>query len=207
MDFIIDSFKDLSPLGWASQICGLIGLIIIFISYIFKKREFIVIASISFIFFILEQAFAFLYSNLIVSSVCFIRNILMVIFLFKSNKELPKWLIYSLIGLMWLLIIIYMAITNSFNVFDNYLPPIIVTMSTMTQNFKNEFIVKIGALLHESGFLLYYLIMNAKTHELPLSIFRQVILVIATIIGLIILIVLYIKKYKSQKEDINTENL
>ena len=194
MDFIIESFKNLTPLGWASQISGLIGLIVIFISYLFRKKKFIVIATISFIFFILEQAFAFLYSNLIVSSICFIRNVLMVIFLLKSNKELPKWLIYSLIGVMWILVIIYMAITNEFDVFDNYLPPLIVTMSTITQNFKNEFVVKIGALLHESGFLVYYLIKNAVNNDLPLSIFRQICLVVATLIGLLILIIHYRKK-------------
>ena len=66
MDFIVDAFKDLSPILWASQICGLIGLVIIFISYLFKKKKFLMIGTASFIFFILEQAFATLYSNLIV---------------------------------------------------------------------------------------------------------------------------------------------
>ncbi len=193
MDFIVDAFKDLSPMLWVSQICGLIGLVIIFISYLFKKKKFLMIGTASFFFFILEQAFATLYSNLIVSSVCLIRNLLMLIFLLKKNKELPKYIVYSLIGVMWLGIIIYMAITNTFTVYDNYLPPLIVTMSTITQNFKNEFVVKIGALLHESGFLVYYLI-----YRLPFSIFRQAILVIATLIGLIILIVRYIKDRKNR---------
>ena len=189
MDFIIDSFKDLTIPLWISQISGFIGLIIIFISYLFKKKKFLMIATTSFIFFIIEQAFALLYSNLIVSSICFIRNIIMLVYLLKKNKELPRYIVYSLIGVMWIGIIIYMAITNTFNVFDNYLPPLIVTMSTITQNFKNEFVVKIGALFHESGFLVYYLI-----YHLPLSIFRQIVLVIATLIGLILLIIHYILK-------------
>ena len=201
MDFIFDSFNNLTPLGWASQICGLIGLVIIFISYLFKKKKFMIIATISFVFFILEQSFAFLYSNLIVSSICFIRNILMVIFLLRFNKELPRSVVYSLIGLMWILVIIYMAITNEFNVFDNYLPPLIVTMSTITQNFKNEFVVKIGALLHESGFLIYYLIKNSVNHDLPLSIFRQVCLVVATLIGLVIIIIHYKNRTNRSEEE------
>lgn len=189
MELIIDSFRGLTIPLWISQISGLIGLIIIFISYLFKKKKFLMIATFSFIFFIIEQAFALLYSNLIVSSICLIRNVLMLIFLIKKDKELPKYIIYSLIGVMWLCIIIYMAITDTFALFDNYLPPFIVTISTITQNFKNEFVVKIGALFHESGFLIYYSI-----YHLPLSIFRQAVLVLATLIGLIILIIHYFKQ-------------
>lgn len=188
-DIIRSSFEDLTVNLWISQIAGLIGLIVIGISYLFKKKEFIAIATISFIFFILEQAFAALYSNLIVSSTCFIRNLLMIYFLYKKHKELPKGIVFGLLGVMWISILIYLGFSNEFSKWDNYLPPLIVTMSTITQNNKKEIVVKIGALLHEGGFLAYYLV-----YHLPLSILRQFILVIACFIGLVLIIVQMMKK-------------
>ena len=192
MQFFIDAFKGINtPYLWISQISGLIGLVVIFISYLFKKKKFLAIASISFIFFILEQAFAVLISSLIVTCVCFIRNILMLILLLKEEKPLPKWLVYGLIGLMWVGVIIYMCVAHEFNKFDNYLPALIVTMSTITQNFKNEYVVKVGSIFHEGGFLVYFII-----QQLPFSIFRQICLVIATTIGLCLIIY---KNYKEKK--------
>jgi hypothetical protein len=188
-DIIRSSFEDLTVNLWISQIAGLIGLIVIGISYLFKKKKFIAIATISFIFFIIEQAFAALYSNLIVSSSCFIRNLLMVYFLFKKKKELPKGIVFGLLGVMWISILIYLGFSNTFSKWDNYLPPLIVTMSTITQNNKKEIVVKIGALLHEGGFLVYYLV-----YHLPLSILRQIILVVACFIGLVLIIVQMIKR-------------
>lgn len=198
IDAIKSSFENLTPLLWVSQISGLIGLIIIGISYLFKKKKFLLIATGAFIFFILEQAFAHLWSNLIVSSTCFVRNLFMLYFLFRKNKELPRYLLFGFIGIMWVLIISYLAATNSFGLWDNYLPPAIVTMSTITQNNKKELVVKIGALLHEAGFLVYYLIYN-----LPFSILRQAILVVACLIGLIILIIGFVrnKQIDVEKEE------
>ncbi len=196
IDEIIKSFTDLTPMLWVSQIAGLIGLITIGIAYLFDKKRFLLIGTISFVFFIIEQAFALLYSNLIVSSVCFIRNILMVIMLYKYNKELSKYLIIALLVVMWSGVLIYMGISNTFGVWDNYLPPAIVTMSTITQNSKNEYVVKGGSTLHETGFLIYYLV-----YRLPLSVLRQGILVIAALIGIGILV------YKSVKNKKNIENI
>lgn len=191
----IESFKNLTPILWASQISGIIGLIVIGIAYLFKKKGFLAIGTISFIFFVLEQAFAGLYSNLIVSTTCLVRNIFMLFYLLKKEKELPKYILFGFIGIMWTAILIYMGITKSFNVWDNYLPPAIVTMSTITQNSKNEFVVKIGATLHETGFLIYYLIYN-----LPFSVMRQAILIVACLIGFGILIYHTIQMKNNQKE-------
>ena len=113
----------------------------------------------------------------------------------KKNKELPKKILFSLLLIMWISEIIYMAISKTFFVLDNYLPPVIVTMSTFTQNSKNEYIVKIGVTLHETGFLIYYLI-----YKLPISIFRQVVLVVSSLIGIII----FYKKTKQKNEEKNS---
>lgn len=180
---IINSFKNLDTYLWISQICGFIGFIIISIAYLFGKKKFLIIATISFVFFILEQSFALLYANLIVTGICFIRNIFMVIMIIRKNKPLPFIVLLGFVLLIWIFEIIYMSISNTFNVIDNYLPPLIVTMSSFTQNSKNEYVVKCGGIVHEGGFLAYYAI-----YKLPLSIFREIVLVLFGFVGLFFLI-------------------
>jgi hypothetical protein len=187
--FILESFENLSPLAFAGQILGIIGLIIIGIAYLFKKKTFLLLCTISFIFFILESAFALKHAVTIVSITCFIRNILMFIFLYKWDKQLPKWIVYSLLGAMIIALAIYLGISKEYGVWQHYLPACLVIMSTFTQNSKNEYIVKIGATLHETGFLVWNIV-----EKLPFAIFREVILIIACIIGFVLLIVKDSKK-------------
>ena len=199
---IIDSFQNLTPLLWVSQIAGLLGLITIGIAYLFEKKRFLIFATISFVFFVIEQSFALLYSNLIVSSVCLVRNFVMLILLLKANKELPRYMVFVFVGVMWVGVIIYMIISKSFDKWDNYLPPAIVTMSSFTQNNKNEYVVKVGATLHETGFLIYYLV-----YSLPVSILRQFILIVAAVIGIIILTAKKMNNKKTKDEEIVDDNL
>ena len=187
----IESFKNLTPILWVSQIAGLIGLLIVGVAYLFEKRRFLAISTIAVLFFIVEQSCALLYSNLIVTTSCLIRNILMYVFLVKSNKEVPLYILGLLLVLMWAGIITYLAISQTFDQWDNYLPPAIVTMSTFTQNNKNEYVVKIGSAAHETGFLIYYII-----YMLPVSILREAILIIAALVGLALIIIKNIKKKK-----------
>jgi hypothetical protein len=190
--FILESFENLSPLAFAGQILGIIGLIIIGIAYLFKKKTFLLLCTISFIFFILEGAFALKIAGTIVAITCFIRNILMCIFLYKWDKQLPRWIVYSLLGVMIIALAIYLVISKEYGVWQHYLPACLVIMSTFTQNSKNEYIVKIGATLHETGFLVWNIV-----EKLPFAIFREVILVTACFIGIILLI---IKDVKNKKE-------
>ena len=76
-------------------------------------------------------------------------------------------MLFILLGVMWLGELILMGITSSFDVFDYYLPPFISTFSSFTQNSKKYYIVKLGATIHETGFLIYYII-----YQLPFSILR-----------------------------------
>ena len=188
---IISSFENLTPLLWVSQICGIIGFILICISYQFDRKRFLLISSFSFVFFALESGCALLFANLIVSSMCLIRNILMFIYFVYKKEELPKYMLFILLGVMWLGELILMGITSSFDVFDYYLPPFISTFSSFTQNSKKYYIVKLGAIIHETGFLIYYII-----YQLPFSILRQAILVISALVSLIIIGVRYFKYKK-----------
>lgn len=197
---ISESFLGLTPLLWVSQIAGLIGLAIIGISYLFKKKTFLMISTFSFIFFMLEQGFAFLWANLIVSFMCFVRNGVMFYYLWKKNEELPKYMMFSFVIIMWVLVLTYMGISNTFNVWKDYIPLLVVTMSTFTQNSKNEIVVKVGATLHEGGFLVFYII-----NRLPFSAMRQVILVIACLIGLTLVIIKIIKNRKCEELNVVEE--
>ena len=179
---IISSFENLTPLLWVSQICGIIGFILICISYQFDRKRFLLISSFSLFFFALESGCALLFANLIVSSMCLIRNILMFIYFVYKKEELPKYMLFILLGVMWIGEFILMGITKTFNVFDYYLPPLISTFSTFTQNSKKYYIVKIGATIHETGFLIYYFI-----YQLPFSILRQAILVLSALISLVVI--------------------
>ena len=188
---IISSFENLTPLLWVSQICGIIGFILICISYQFDRKRFLLISSFSFVFFALESGCALLYANLIVSSICLIRNILMFIFFVYKKEELPKYILLILLGVMWIGEFILMGITRTFNVFDYYLPPLISTFSTFTQNSKKYYIVKIGATIHETGFLIYYII-----YQLPFSILRQAILVISALVSLVVIGIRFFRNKK-----------
>lgn len=179
---IISSFENLTPLLWVSQICGIVGFILICISYQFDRKRFLLISSFSLFFFALESGCALLFANLIASSVCLIRNILMFFYFVYKKEELPKYMLFILLGVMWISEFILMGITRTFNVFDYYLPPLISTFSTFTQNSKKYYIVKIGATIHETGFLIYYII-----YQLPFSILRQAILVISALVSLVVI--------------------
>ena len=122
----------------------------------------------------------------------------MFIFFVYRKEELPKYILFILLGVMWIGEFILMGATKTFNVFDYYLPPLISTFSTFTQNSKKYYIVKIGATIHEAGFLIYYII-----YQLPFSILRQAILVISALVSLVIIVIKYIKNRKMNVESIN----
>lgn len=188
----IQSFKELTPILWTSQICGLVGLVIIFISYQFKKKTYFILASISMVFFFLEQAFAGLFSNTIVTTTALIRNVLIGIYVCKGKEKAPDYFIYILLSLMWVVEISVFAITGTLNVWDNYLPPVMVTMATFTSNSKNYYVLKGGMLIHEIGFLIYYAFYN-----LPFSMIRQAVLSISIIVSIIVMIIRDIRKRQS----------
>ena len=125
--------------------------------------------------------------------------ITLVISLF-TNNIIIQIAVFILLGVMWLGELILMGLTSSFDVFDYYLPPFISTFSSFTQNSKKYYIVKLGATIHETGFLIYYII-----YQLPFSILRQAILVISALVSLVIIGVNY---YKHKKIDIQeVENI
>ena len=190
----LDSFNNLTPILWASQICGLVGLVFIFVSYQFKKKTYFILASISMLFFFLEQALAGLFANTIVTTGALIRNVVLAIYVCKGKEKSPDWFIYILIGLVWISEFILFIINNSIGVWDNYLPPILWSIATITSNNKNYYVLKLGMLVHEIGFLVYYAI-----YGLPFSVMRQAILAASIIVSLIVMIIRKISQKKKEQ--------
>lgn len=194
-------FDGLTPILWASQICGIIGFIIIVISYQFDRKKFLLISGFAYIFFVLEQILAGLYSNMIVSVLGFIRNMLIIFFLIKKQKEMPNYFIYILLAITWIIEIIFFAIDGAaLRNFENYLPPLLVTIYTLVANNKNYYILKAGAFVQEAGFMAYYLL-----NGLPFSFLRQLILVISIMVSVIIMLIKS-KKEKQKNNDLIVEN-
>ena len=188
----LDSFKDLTPILWASQICGLVGLVFIFISYQFKKKTYFILASISMLFFFLEQALAGLFANTIVTTGALIRNVVLAIYVCNGKEKSPDYFIYILIGLVWISEFILFITNGTIGIWDNYLPPILWTIATVTSNHKNYYVLKLGMLVHEIGFLVYYAI-----YALPFSVMRQAILAASIIVSIIVML---ISKFKKSRE-------
>jgi len=195
---IAQTFSDLTGILWASQIFGLIGFAITTFANTLSKKKFLLLGAIASVFFILEQVLASLYSNAIVSLICLIRNMIMFILLVKKNKETPFYILVILLGITWAFEFTYMGITNTLGNWLNYLPPAIITIATFGQNSKNEFVVKGFTIFHSSGFFVYYLI-----NRLPFSILREIVLITACLVGLILLIY---NNRKNSKTALNMAN-
>lgn len=179
-DSIISSFQNLTPLLWASQICSIFGLIFLAISYQFKREKFYLIAGIASIFYMGENAFAGLYATAIVCAISFFKFILTYIWVKKGQDKLPDSWVYISLIIMALVIVVYMAITKTFNNWENYVPLVLTVIYSIMMNNKNYYIVKGGALVNEAGFLIFYII-----EGLPVSIIREIILNTALIISVI----------------------
>jgi len=196
-NLIVSSFQNLTPMLWAGQILGLIGFILSIFSYLVKKKNFLILISLAFVFIILDQAFAGLWAGMIVTITGITRNLIMLYFLIKYDKEAPTYIMYITLGAMIIAEGVYMGLTDSFGKWDNYLLPGLVIATTFTQNCRNEYVVKIGSTLYEAGALVYYII-----YQLPFSIFREVCLVIACLVGIVLLAIKQHKEKSEVKKDI-----
>ncbi len=196
LEKILDSFRDLTPILWVSQIAGLIGLILVCISYQFDKKKYLAISVIAFSFFVIEQVCAVLVVNVIVTIAGLLRNLLIALYIKRKNeKTVPQRQLWCLVGIMWVAVFAAMGIMtlatnkNEFADWTNYLPLVLVSIFSILINNKNYYLCKLGAFIQEGGFLVYYAIFR-----LPVSALRQAILTTSVIVSVIIMIVKDIKK-------------
>lgn len=189
-------FEGLSIWGWIGQISGLIGFIIILVSFQCKKKTYCLLAGLSMFLFIIEStASVASMANFSVCVMTLIRNLWMYVRLKTGKGEFDKKFIWILLGLMWIGQIIYMSVTNSFLELTSYFTPVTATILTILQNNKNYYVVKLGILIQESGALALFIICG-----FPFSIFRQIILVSSVIFSIIVLIIKDIRLRKKSIE-------
>jgi len=194
---IIEMFRNLTPILWVSQITGIIGFIIILISYQFDKKKYILISTLGLVFLLAEQVIALLIANSISLFINIWRNILMFYFLEKKNKELPNYMILILLGLNWTTTLIYIHSIHAALEIFNYLPIIATTIQTIGQNSKNYYVVKLTILIGEACYIAYFALAG-----LPFSMFRELVLTGSAIISLV---VLFIKDLKNKKVGVLNE--
>lgn len=188
MNSLFESFKlmfeGLSIWGWIGQISGLIGFLIVLISFQCNKKNYCFLAGLSMILFLIEATSSKAsMANFMVCLVSLIRNLWMYFKIKKEKGELTNIEVWSLLISLWIGQIIYMIIFNGFGQVTSYFTPVTATILTFLQNNKNYYIVKLGNLIQESGALALFIICG-----LPFSIFRQIILVLSIIISVIIML-------------------
>ena len=181
IELIKEQFMNLNTLEWISQICGIIGFILYLISTQLSRKKFLYISLVFFVFFMLEQVLAGLYGGIITNVTSFTRSIILLIYL-KNNKEImPSFINYILIAITWIVeTLLYIFIPNSFaNIFNCYIPIVLCTVFALTQNKKSFIVQKIGILINEVGFFIYFLVNN-----LPFSYLRELILITSILISI-----------------------
>jgi len=191
---IIIMFQNLTPILWASQICGIIGFIIISISYQLDRKRFLILCAISCFFFVLEQILAGLYENSVTSFLSGVRNLLLLYYLVKKNGQMPNIFshIFVLISLTFATVSFIKKGHSADLIVECFLPFFIYAVGTYSINLKSYLALKIGMVINEGGYLIYYTI-----YRLPFSILRQIILTSSVLISVIVYL---IKIYKSKKE-------
>ncbi len=174
---IQDAFTGLTPILWVSQACGIVGFLLFLVSTQLPKNSYLLCAAISYLFFTAESLLAGLFVNSFLCIVSFVRNVITVYFLTKKNSELPKVFIYAILVTVWVGEIIIISVQHGWNQPINFLPTVMVTFLTVIQNSPNKYVVKLGVLIHESGYLCYFIYFS-----LPFSILRQSFFVLSCIL-------------------------
>lgn len=180
-DEFIEFFTQPSPILWVSQICGILGFLIITVSYQFQKGKFLVVSGISYLFFLAESGFAGLYANFIVSLFSFVRNLVMIFFFFRKKKEMPLWVTLLLLATLWASELTFFAFHPEIGGrWENYLPLLLNTAYTLSAIHHNYYVLKGGAFVHETGYLVFFAV-----NGLPFSSLRQLILVLSILVSVV----------------------
>lgn len=153
-----------------AQVAGFVGLLLILYSYLQEKFALLFLSGISYIFFIAEGFFLLpdsaTLSNVIGNVVALFRNLAMLFCLVHYKRDMPAW------GAIPFLVVFWLAAIPTFGPWYSYIPPITVSVYSLCAIQKNDYILKIGALIHETAFVIYHPVTGAYVGGV-----RQVILV------------------------------
>jgi len=167
-------------INWLAQLFDLIGFLILIVAYQQSKKHFLIVSALSYIFFALESASILLidgtntYANIIGNACGISRNIIMLYFLTKKDKEMPLWIA---------IIILAVNITVNAFFFDEwytYIPSLAMVLYTLLAINKNYYILKTGAAINEAMFMGYNFAVGGYV-----GVIREIILVIAILYSML----------------------
>ena len=161
-----------------AQIVGLIGLIMIAVSYQFAKVRYLVWSTAAMAFFLAESCILYADSDtvtgIVINATAIVRNIAMIFWALKKGRELPPVLAAAFLAPMWAVCAFY------FGAWYTYLPPVLQTVYTFCAVSKNYFVLKTGALILESGIFFYNASVGAYIGAV-----RQIVLVTSVVASIV----------------------
>lgn len=169
-----------TSMNWLAQLFDIIGFIIIAVAYQQKKKAFLIVSVVSYVFFVLEALSILLidgintYANIIVTGFGIIRNLIMIIYAVKKDKEMPVWIALVILAGTWGLNIFF------FGEWYTYIPCVAVTIYTLSAIQKNYYLLKVGAMINESAYIVYNLAVGGYA-----GVIREIILVMIIIFSVI----------------------
>ena len=162
-----------TSVNWLAQLFDIIGFIIIAVAYQQKKKAFIIVSCVAYFFFVFESLSILLidhvntYANIIVTGAGIVRNVIMLLYAVKKDKEMPMWIAIVMLVATWGLNILF------FDEWFTYIPCVALTICTLTAVQKNYYILKVGAMINESAFIVYNFAVGGYA-----GVIREIILVL-----------------------------
>ncbi len=144
-----------TSINWLAQLFDIVGFLVFIVAYQQKKKPFLIISMIAYVFFILESVSILLidnvntFANIIGTASGIVRNVIMIIYAVKKDKEMPMWMAIAILALTWGLNIPF------FDAWYTYIPCVALTICTLTAVQKNYYILKVGAMINEAAFIIY----------------------------------------------------
>lgn len=162
-----------------AQICGLIGLVIIVAAYQMNKRKLVIWQLAGYVFCLAEALFVLGWIGVVVTAGAMVRNVFMIYYRYRHDSEVPQWVTTAMVALIWAGCIPF-YITGIAGAWFDYFPPVLLTVSTVCAVNKNFYVLKAGAFVHESGYIVYHLSVGAY-----LGIVRQIVLSAGVVISVV----------------------
>lgn len=157
-----------------AQIVGTVGLVLIVWSYQLQKTGYLILSTVAMAVFLIESCLLYAdadtFTGIVLNAAAVVRNLLMLFWRKRFQKELPVWIAFCLLAVVWAICAFRLT------AWYTYLPPVLQTIYTFCALSKNYFCLKGGALVLEGGNLFYNASVGAYT-----GVLRQIVLVIGVI--------------------------
>ncbi len=173
-----------TSVNWLAQLFDIIGFIVFIFAYQQKKNRFVAVSIVAYLFFILESLSILLidnvntWANVIGTASGIVRNIFMLYFAIKKDKEVPMWLALVILAATWGLNIPF------FEAWYTYIPCVALTICSITAVQKNYYILKVGAMVNEAAFIVYNFAVGGYA-----GVVREIILVLVIAYSMLVMAV------------------